>query len=814
MPKLLIHFKLILLILFFCCSSVFGQFGGLVKSAHDLQPIPDVNITIINESAGTSTNKSGKFFIDWDVFPLEVEFSALGYKTFSITVLHSDTNQVIYLEQEIMTLDEIVIVPDRTINPITKSSPIARSTVSIEELPGKSVTTAVELLRAETGVYVQQSSVGQGSLYIRGRAGRDVLYLFNGFRMNPSFVRSGQNQYFGAIDPLLINKLDVYRGPVSVYYGSDALSGGVNISPIIKKFSSEKKLSGEASSFFNFDGNGEKSLHGKLAYQSQKFTLFAGGSYRDYDYYNMSDESNESLWFPYDETLGNADYQFMSFQIASKIKTSNSSNLTLLSYKGQIPDAPRLDRQTLGYSIENQEYDLRPRNGYYSNTSPLIFWGNTIEYQLQNSNPIFQNMGVKTGFFRLNDFRKQQDFDFNDFPTYALTEAQRNYNFSLSDTTNFDRSTSNQWLMAVDIQSYFNENLYLKWGGDISYDYVQSNRYTNYGKQQLPRYPNGSEYVHSGIFAQIDFAFSKQFTVEYGARYSHTYANIPFEGINSFRQYDPFTGSFGQVTHALGLSYDLTNRVTLLSNLSTGFRAPNISDFSEVGIRRNNQFQTPSTDLRPETTRNIDFGITINNKEYSFEVYTFWLHYSNKITRVGIGNYVTNTGEILEGEEVILNNDSYIEVKNINAISMDLLGVEFSGSYTNNDYIKTGLTFTYAWGNLINRDKTTEPVDRIPPANGIFYVDYTPTNKLSIRPQARYAFSHRRISPSEIDDNRISQNGTDGFVNLQLLVNFYPDEHFKIKLIADNLIDEAYREHSSSLDGMGRNLTISMTYLF
>ena len=198
-----------------------------------------------------------------------MEFSALGYKTFSITVLHSDTNQVIYLEQKVMTLDEIVIIPDRTINPITKSSPIARSTVSIEELPGKS-TTAVELLRAETGVYVQQSSVGQGSLYIRGRAGRDVLYLFNGFRMNPSFVRSGQNQYFGAIDPLLINKLDVYRGPVSVYYGSDALSGGVNISPIIKKFSSEKKISGEASSFFNFDGNGEKKFTWEISLSEPK----------------------------------------------------------------------------------------------------------------------------------------------------------------------------------------------------------------------------------------------------------------------------------------------------------------------------------------------------------------------------------------------------------------------------------------------------------------------------------------------------------------------------------------------------------------
>lgn len=810
MPKLFIFFKSVLLVLFFCCSSVFGQFGGLVRSAHTLHPISDVNINIVDKSAGTSTNKSGKFFIDWSLFPLEVEFSALGYKTFSITLLQPDTNQVIYLEQEVMTLNEIVIVPDRTINPITKSSPIARSTVSIEELAGKSVTTAVELLRAETGVYVQQSSIGQGSLYIRGRAGRDVLYLFNGFRMNPSFVRSGQNQYFGAIDPLLIDKLDVYRGPISVYYGSDALSGGVNISPIIKKFSSEKKISGEVSSFFNFDGNGEKSLHGKLAYQSQKFTLFAGGGYRDYDYYNMSEESDESLWFPYDETLDNADYQFMSFQVASKIKTSTSSNLTLLSYKGQIPDAPRLDLQTLGYSIENQHHDLRPRNGYYSNTSPLIFWGNTIEYQLQNSNTMLQNIGIKTGFFRLNDFRKQQDFDLNDFPTYTLATAQRDKSFSLSDTTNFDRNTSNQWLMAVDIQSFFNENLYLKWGGDISYDYVQSRRYSNFEEQQIPRYPNGSEYVHSGLFAQIDFALSKQFTMEYGARYSHTYANIPFEGTNSSMLSD----SFGQVTHALGLSYELSNSTALLSNLSTGFRAPNISDFSEVGIRRNNQFQTPSTNLRPETTRNIDLGITLDNNEYSIEMYTFWLHYSNKITRVGTGNFVTDTGEILEEEKTVPNNESYIEVMNINAISMDLLGIEFSGSYTNNNYIKTGLTFTYVWGNLINLDKTTEPVDRVPPANGIFYVDYTPTKNVSIRPQVRYAFSHRRISPSEIDDNRISQNGTDGFVNLQLLMNYSPDENFKIKLIADNLIDEAYREHSSSLDGMGRNLTISMTYLF
>lgn len=814
MHTLLQRFLPVLLIVFICCSSAFAQIGGMVKNPANLTPIADVNINILNELTGTSTNEEGRFFIDWTTFPVEVQFSALGFETISILIQHPDTNQVIYLQHVVMDLEEIVVVPDRTINPITNSSPIARSTVSIEQLSDKSVTTAVELLRAETGVYVQQTSVGQGSLYIRGRAGRDVLYLFNGFRMNPSFVRSGQNQYFGAIDPFLINKLDVYRGPVSVYYGSDALSGGVNISPIIKKFSYDKDISGEVSSFLNFEGNGEKSIHGKISYQGPTFTLFAGGSFRDYDYYNMSDKSDESLWFPYDETLANADYQFKSFQLSSNIKTSNSSNLTLLSYTGQIPDAPRLDRQTLGFSIENPQDGLRPRNGYYSNTSPLVFWGNTIEFRQVNKNPTFQNVGIKAGFFRLKDFRKQQDFDLTNPPAFAINTEERDYSFSINDTTNFDRSSSNQWLMSIDIQSRINHNFYLKWGGDISYDYVRSRRYSSFGQEQLPRYPNGSEYILSGAFAQIDFAPTNRFSLEYGARFSHTYANIPFEGLNSARKFSPYSDSFGQITHALGLSYNLTDDIALLSNLSTGFRAPNISDLSEIGSRRNDQFQTPSTDLQPETTRNFDIGVMFDNNIYSLEMYTFWLHYSDKITRVETGNRVNEFGEIIPADSVTLNWQTFTEVRNVNANSMDLLGVEFAGSYTNNDHIKTGLTFTYAWGNLLNIDGTTEPVDRIPPANGVFYVDYTPATNISIRPQARYAFAHRRISPSEENDNRVSQDGTDGFVNLQLLVNVYPEENLVIKFIADNLMDEAYREHSSSLDGMGRNFTISITYRF
>jgi|GEM_PF-1982743 len=814
MPHLLQRFLLVLLIVFSFSGLLSAQIGGIVKNSEDLTPISDVNISILTYNSGTSTNADGQFFIDWGIFPVELQFSALGYESVTLLFERTDTLHSIYLEPSFMDLEEIVVVPDRTINPITNSSPIARSSVSIEQLSDKSVTTAVELLRAETGVYVQQTSVGQGSLYIRGRAGRDVLYLFNGFRMNPSFVRSGQNQYFGAVDPFLISKLDVYRGPVSVYYGSDALSGGVNITPIIKNFDPDNELSGEVSTFLNLEGNGEKSIHGKLAHQGRTFTLFVGGSYRDYDYYNMSSRSNEALWFPYDETLANADYEFKSYQVSSKIKVTDYSNISLVSYNGQIPDAPRLDRQTLGFSIEEPVEGLQPRNGYYSNTSPLVFWGNTAEYRFQNEKGLLQRVGVKLGFFRLKDFRRQQDYDVNNPPAFSVNQGDRDYSFLINDTTNYDRNTSNQLLASFDVQNKLSNKLYLKWGGDISFDQVKSRHFTNFGEENLSRFPNNSSYNLGGLFAQVDYVPFDNLAMDYGIRYSTIFADIPFEGIKTERNQNRYSDTFSHLTHAFGLSYEISDQVTLLNNISNGFRAPNVADLSEVGIRRSILFQTPNTDLEPETTRNIDIGIQFKNDFYTVEMYSFWLHYSNKITRVETGRIVNELGEEVDPESNVQLWKTYNEVKNVNATSMDLLGLEFAGEYTNNDFVTTGLTFTYTWGNLTNEDGSTEPVDRIPPANGLFYVQYTPADNISIRPQARYAFAHRRISPAEIDDNRVSQNGTDGFVNLQLLFNIQPQENVAIKFLADNIMDEAYREHSSSLDGMGRNFTISISYTF
>ncbi len=791
-----------------------AQISGVIKNSKTFEPIADVSILIEGSQTGTSTTVDGEFLLSVNTFPVTLQLSLLGFESRIVEVYRKDSSLVFFMKPEISSLDEIIVSPDRTISPITQSSPIARSSVSIGQLASKSTVTAVELLRAESGVFIQQTSVGQGSVYIRGRAGRDVLYLFNGMRMNPSFVRSGQNQYFGAVDPLLINKLDVYRGPISVYYGSDALSGGVNISPIVKDYSDDPGFSGELLSALNFEGNGEKTVHGKLAYQAPGFSFFAGGSFRDFDYYKMSSQTNDALWFPYGGTLSNADYQFKSFQLSSKIQTSTKADLTLISYFGEIPDAARLDRVTLGFSIEDQSEDIAPQFGYYSNTSPLIFWGNTAEYRFSKLNYAFESIGIKVGYFQLKDFRKQQDFAFNNAPAYAVNEVDRDYSFAISDTTSFDQNRSDQLQLSIDIRSALANNMYLKWGADVSYDQVSSDRHTNTGESSLPRYPDGSEYILSGVFAQLDQLISEELSMEYGLRYSHIFANIPFEGVNTDRKYDPYKADYGQLTGSIGITYELNSEVVFLSNISSGFRAPNVSDLSEVGIRRSDQFQTPNTNLKPEKTGNFDLGFQYQNDLFHTELFAFWLHYFDKITRVNTGNLVNEFGEGITTNEEPGTNNVYNEVTNENANSLDLLGVEFRGDYTINEWLESGLTFTYTWGDLTNENGTKEPADRVPPANGVFYIDYHPTNRVSIRPQARYAFAHRRISPGEIGDIRISQNGTDGFVNLQILANFQARDNLSLKIIADNLSDSAYREHASSLDGMGRNVTFSLSFTF
>lgn len=124
---------------------------------------------------------------------------------------------------------EVTVTPARGEQERTFDVPDAVSVATREELDTRPLQILPQALREETGVLVQQTTTAQGSPFIRGFSAQRIVYLLDGVRFNTSTFRAGATQYLGWINPSLVQRMEVVRGPASVQYGSDALGGTVNV---------------------------------------------------------------------------------------------------------------------------------------------------------------------------------------------------------------------------------------------------------------------------------------------------------------------------------------------------------------------------------------------------------------------------------------------------------------------------------------------------------------------------------------------------------------------------------------------------------
>ncbi|MCH8495255.1 MAG: TonB-dependent receptor [Balneolales bacterium] len=513
-----------------------AQIGGQVLETNTGKPIVGANISVPESSIGASSSRNGNFALQWYSFPIQLQVSAIGYEPQSITVFESTSELRIELESKVYLSDEITVSDARIDAQNIRTRPIPVTSVDVANNNFKQNTSSADLLRSEKGVYIQQTSPGQGSVYIRGRAGRDVLYLFNGLRMNPSFVRSGQNQYFGAVDPFTTRQINVFRGPVSVYYGSDALSGGLDVTPIIRSFSTDKSWSGAMVTQANFEGTGERTIHTNTSYTSPRLTFYLGGTARHYSYYRMSSSSKSDQWFPYETKINDVDYNFLSYTTSMRYRINERNQLSAVSYTGVIPDSPRLDRMVMGYRTQVDPSFTSPDVAYDSNTSPLMFSAHSVSLSSSVQRRFITSANIRLGYHQLKDHRKEVPYDTPPDLSTGFTE------FTRSTVTRYDENTSDQYLFSFDALATPFKTTLVRLGGDINRDQISSRRYrTNPGeslREELPRYPDGSSYSQMGLFLHVNQNLSADLWVEGGVRFSYIQADLNLEGADSERGYD------------------------------------------------------------------------------------------------------------------------------------------------------------------------------------------------------------------------------------------------------------------------------------
>lgn len=278
------------LVLIFSASILWGQnmetanIVGKVSSSSG-EPLVGVAVVLKNTQVGTTTNPEGLFEIkDIPAGDYVLQFSYLGFES-QEKILQLKASQKVELAvslQEKAFLMDGVTVNGKSVTRQINEQPFAVTAVSAKDFYN-STSDAKEVLNRVPGVRVLEEG-GLGSnlnFSLNGFSGDQVKFFLDGIPMDNFGSSLGINN----IPVNAIERIEVYKGVVPVWLGTDALGGAVNI------ITNQKENFLDASYSVGSFNTHRVSLNG--AYTDLK----SGLTFRGNINYNYSD-NNYKVWVP------------------------------------------------------------------------------------------------------------------------------------------------------------------------------------------------------------------------------------------------------------------------------------------------------------------------------------------------------------------------------------------------------------------------------------------------------------------------------------------------------------------------------------
>src|SRR5919201_7045878 len=109
--------------------------------------------------------------------------------------------------------------------------PLLESTMSVPRAELERASDLPAALRPLSTLHVDQpgAPAGFGSLYLRGADPNHSVLLLDGVKLNDISNTRGGGFDLGALDPRLLERVDVLPGATSAVYGADAMAGAVTL---------------------------------------------------------------------------------------------------------------------------------------------------------------------------------------------------------------------------------------------------------------------------------------------------------------------------------------------------------------------------------------------------------------------------------------------------------------------------------------------------------------------------------------------------------------------------------------------------------
>ena len=146
------------------------------------------------------------------------------------------------IKDNIKELEPVVVTATAYPQTINNTS-LNTTIISQEVIKASHAQSLVELLKTVPGIYIDQlgSRGGISSVYMRGGDPNFTVVLLDGIKLNDPNNSRGGSFDFSTISTGNIERIEIVKGPLSALYGSDALSGVINI--ITKKGESRPEVS-------------------------------------------------------------------------------------------------------------------------------------------------------------------------------------------------------------------------------------------------------------------------------------------------------------------------------------------------------------------------------------------------------------------------------------------------------------------------------------------------------------------------------------------------------------------------------------------
>ncbi|WP_018478909.1 TonB-dependent receptor [Pontibacter roseus] len=712
-------------------------------------------------------------------------------------------NFQLYLKENNITLDAVVVSATRW-QQDAREVPQRVITIRPKDIELQNPQTAADLLGQAGEVFIQKSQGGGGSPMIRGFATNRVLLAVDGVRMNTAIFRSGNLQNVISLDPFAIEKTEVLFGPGSVQYGSDAIGGVMNFYTLSPQLAADsgRLVTGNAAARWS-SANNERTGHIDVGIGWKKWGLLTSATYSDYDdlligshgpndylrpeYVQRVNGQDEVVHNPEQRRQVHTGYRQLNLMQKVRYRPSERWDLQYGFHYSTTSNVPRYDRLTL-----YRNGTLRSAEWYYG---PQVWGMNHFNASHTANNVLFDRLNIGVAHQLFEESRHNRDLGkpirYNRFEKVNAVSAN------------------------LDMEKAFGRRHQLYYGLEAIYNKVNSrgtDEDVQTGKQVAgpPRYPDGSDWSSYAAFLSYRFKAAEKLTVLSGVRYNHFLLKADFDAdFHSF----PFASAKidkGAFTGSAGLVYNPDATWQLSTNLSTGFRSPNIDDIGKIFDSAPGLVVVPNPNLGPEYAYNVDAGIAkVYRDVLKVDATVFYTHLQDALVRrdfrLGGQDSLVYEGQLSRVQA--LQNGAFATVWGVQA------GIELKLP------AGFGLASRYNWQRgteeLDNGEQA--PLRHASPAFGLTRLTYT-RHRIKADLSAVYngAIRNKDLAPEEQEKAYLyaaDENGkpySPSWVTLNLKVQYQLTPYLSATAGLENITDKRYRPYSSGIAAPGRNLVLSV----